>query len=212
MIWYLEILSFIAKFDLKGNAINILGVFWVLALMIVAFKSFKTQLPHYLLEPKAQRKVTLTFSVLAISFVYIFLMQQCLDDLLTIPIQLLFGSWRMVETQLGSLTLFALLDYRWEIYISIITISIVFSYYGFWKLFHFTKESAFWLSATIIFQIFLASQHNFNFRELQGYDRMVAYWVSYPEFRILSGFFVASTFKKKIMEKNITPLWRLRCG
>ena len=210
---FIEILTFIANSDLSksgAGALNILGALWLLILMVLTYMRLKPQFSSSLPKPKGHKKLIWFFCLVALSYTYIFLMQQILSEVLEWNIFLAFGSWSLVESYVGPLSLLKVLNNRAEMYISIILICFVFTYYGFWRLFHFTKESAFWLLATIALLVLLGSQHNYNFRVLQGYDRMIAFWLSYPEFRILTGFFVASTLKKKVTDS--TPLWALRFG
>jgi hypothetical protein len=134
--------------------------------------------------------------VLIFAFIGVFLFQILVDDFITVPINLAFGSWSLLAPHMGTWALWKLVAFKWDNYAMVILFSLVFYVTGVWKFFHFTASSLFWLSVTLLFQLMLGSLHIWYFLGLSGYDRLTVFWVSYPWFRIFTGFLAASLIKK----------------
>jgi len=191
------IASWIANADLLHNSLNIMGLIWFVVLILLASKWFDAEIGNVWPKLIKQRKLFRYFILLLLAFGSIFFMQILIDDLITTPIDLVFGSWILMQPTIGAFTFLKLWYFKYPVYLNMALYTTFFSLFGFWRLFCFTKKSAFWLILLIAFQVFLASQHNFDFRSLTGTAKTIAFWDSYPEFRIISGFFVASVLKKR---------------
>jgi hypothetical protein len=182
--------------DFFTNSLNILGMIWLFALIGLACFRFNFGIGK--IWPKLiQRKWLRYFVVFFLAFGSIYFFQILIDDLITSPIDLAFGSWSLLQPMFGAFTLWKWFEFKVDVYLNMALYVTFFSLGNLWGLFTFTKKSAFWLILLIAFQVFLAVQHNYNFRFLTGDAKFWAYWLSYPEFRIISGLFVASILRKQ---------------
>ncbi len=177
---------------------NILGVLWLIALTAFTAKRFSTHFNNgFFPQPENRMRALLwAFAVLLFGFLATFLIQMMMDDFITDPINLSFGSWIYLAKGRGDFSVLKFINFKWDVYMLIFIFSLVSYLTGIWRFYQFTKTSLFWLSATVVFQLILGSQHIFYFLALSGYERLTTFWVSYPWFRILTGFFGASIIKK----------------
>jgi len=209
MNWFEAFLSFVANFQLLGNHANIVGFLWLLILTVFMYSRFKGLFRNcYSLRcstcnfsrlccPNSKRNMAWHFVILFLSAYIIFFFQMILDDTITTPINLLFGSWEMRAPVLGSFSLYNLLLTKWDVYAMILIYALVFYVKGLHQFFHFTKYSMFWLILVVAFSLVIASTHWWNHLRFDGWMRTQVFWLSYPEFRVLTGFFVASLIKKQ---------------
>lgn len=198
-IW--DFLRWISYFDILKNSTNILGVFWLIALTIFGYVRFKKHFEQngYFPKPIGARRKFWFIIPLLFSFLWGFLMQLLIDDGIATPISLLFGGWSLMGND--PFTLSKLWAHKSDVYIGIAVLLILFTWFGIWRFFHFTKKSFFWLSLLVILTIIAASQNIINFRVFQGDAHVWVFWLTYPEGRILSGFFSASLLKKAEPQK-----------
>lgn len=199
MIW--DFLKWISYFQLTGNNSNIIGFFWLIALTIFGYvrlqKHFEQN--NYFPKPTGFR-VKLWFLIpLLFSFLWVFLMQLLIDDGITTPVSLMFGGWSLLKND--PFTLVKLWAHKSDVYLDITVLLILFTWFGIWKFFRFTKKSFFWLILIIAFQVIVSSQHLFNYAIVTGDAHVWVFWLTYPEFRSLSGFFSASLLKKAEPQK-----------
>lgn len=194
-----QILLWFTYAECLGNKWNILGVFWLTALVFMSMKRFEHHFDKSGIYPKPSTKSKQDlwyFSLLIFGFLSTMLLQMMIDDFITTPINLVFGSWELLVPHLGEFSFLKLLAFKWDVYALILCYSLVFYLTKVWRFYQFTKASAFWLILTVSLQIFLGSQHIFYFLNLTGYNRIYTFWISYPWFRILTGFLGASIIKK----------------
>lgn len=201
MSWVEQLLLWITYVNLYPGTqkMNILGLFWFISLMFVAVKRFSWQLTNVQewKKPAGKGKRYLwIFAVLLFAFIAVFMWQIIIDDLITVPINLAFGSWTVMVPGRGAFSIEKLFIFKWDNYSYLLITGLLFYLAGIWKMYHFTKASLVWLSITILDVIMLASMHVFIFITLSGYDRLFAFWVSYPWFRIFTGFLFVSMIKK----------------
>lgn len=177
---------------------NILGVLWMLILIGFTAKRFSGHFKNgFFPKPKQNLNSYLWMMALLIfAFVSVFLLQMMVDDFITDPINLCFGSWKYLAPGRGAFSILKFINFKWDVYLLIVIYSLVFAATGIWRLYQFTKTSFFWLSITVIFQVALGYYHVFYFLDLTGYSRLMTFWVSYPWFRIFTGFLAASLIKK----------------
>ncbi len=210
MNWY-ELLHFIAYFDFKYGALNVLGAFWFLVLIIVASRRFIPQFRVYLPQPPGKKKIFWWVAILCFAYATIFLAQQIFDDFITWPLGILTGAWSLLEPSLGPMTVFKLFAIKWDVYLTIAMSLFIFTYYGLWRFFQFTKWSLFWSTLVIVFSIYLAVNGQWNYR-IQYVDHTIPFWLTYPESRIMTGFLISSVIKKPGKNFVGRPLWGLRFG
>lgn len=203
MSWLDQLLQGITYMNLGENKWNILGVFWLISLCIFYYIRFKKHftngyLPRPAGNPHHNRKriIAWHFVIILFAFGIVYLLQMMLDDFITTPINLVFGSWSLLTPHMGSFSFLKLIAFKWDVYCSIIIYSLFFTFFKIWRFFRFTKYSTLLLTITVVFQFILASNHVFYFLDLSGSERIFTYWVSYPWFRILTGLFCASIMKK----------------
>lgn len=209
-----QLLLWISYFNLGGSKWNILGILWLGALMWMSYKRFhghfqKGFFPQPGHNPRSKIWVG---CVIAFAFTSTFLLQMMVDDFITTPINLAFGSWYLIAPHLGPFTFLKLLEFKVDVYLGIMLYSVAFYMTSLWRFYHFTKWSMLWLSLTLILQVFLASQHIFYFLDLTGYDRIYAFWMSYPWFRIFTGLLGASLIKKPEMKTEIVSNTNMTSG
>lgn len=209
MNWLQEFLLFVANFQILGNHANILGFFWLISLSLFMYSQFKNLFRScYSLRcstcnfsrlccPRTNRRKAWHFIIFFLSGYIVFFFQMILDDTITTPINLLFGSWEMREPVLGSFSMFNLLATKWDVYAMILLFALVFYAKGLWRFFHFNKTSLFWLILVVVFSVAVAQTHWWSHLRFEGWMRAEVFWFSYPEFRILTGFFVASLVRKR---------------
>lgn len=191
--------------DVQAGRMNILGAFWFFALTMFTFRRFRIYYKEGKIFQNRSSKLRRFFSyviVFAISGFSIFLIQMLFDDALTTPMNLLFGSWTLVQAQAGPFTIWKLIESKWDVYIMISLIVVYFATQDFWKWFQFSKWSLLWLSIIIAYQIALSYFHIFQFRGLPEDIRIRNYWITYPEWRTLTGLFVTTIIRKP---KEIIP-------
>ena len=180
--------SWIANMDFMNNSLNILGMIWLVALIFLACQRFNIEIENLGgIWPKLQRQRKLVRAailfVLAFGTIYFF--QILIDDLITTPIDLGFGSWILLQPWLGPFTIWKLFMFKVNVYLNMLLYFFFFSVCGLWPLLKFNRKSAFWLCLLIAFQLVLSIQHNYNFRSLMGAAKTFSFWESYPEFRII---------------------------
>jgi hypothetical protein len=183
-----------------GLRMNILGVLWAAALIIVAARRFSWQFSSVQDWPRPAGRFRGYLWVVAIvlfAIIAVFLFQIIVDDFITVPIQLAFGSWSILVPGRGGFTLLKLIAFKWDNYSVVILISALFYLCGIWRFCHFTKASLFWLSVTVAFVAVQSYYHVFSFMQLSGDARITAFWIGYPWFRIITGFLFASLIKKR---------------
>lgn len=178
---------------------NVLGLLWFLVLIGIVFKGFRPQFREKF--PRKYGTFLWYFALFLISFCTVFLMQMVIDDLIQTPIDLLFGSWQLKIAQMGAFSLFKLLILKWDVYSMIFTYWLAFSVIGVWHFFHFSKKSALFLAICIAWVVLIAQTHYWSHLRFEGWMRIQVYWLTYPEFRILTGFFIASIVKKQKIEE-----------
>jgi hypothetical protein len=194
-----QFLLWITYLNFGGNKWNIFGVLWLLALMAFTYKRFYAHfnLNNFFPKPAHNpRSIYWRGALILFSFTAVFLIQMIVDDFITTPINLAFGSWNLLAPHLGGFSPFKMFMFKVDVYLLMLLYAVIFGVLRIWQFYHFTKYSAVWLSLTVLFQIFLGSQHVFYFLDLTGYERLITFWVSYPWFRILTGLFAASIIKK----------------
>jgi hypothetical protein len=177
---------------------NILGVFWLLILVAFTAKRFSGHFNNGFFPKPAHnpRSYLWMIAVFLFAFVVTFLLQMMIDDFITDPINLCFGSWKYLAPGRGEFSILKFISFKWDVYLLIGIYSIVLAITGIWRLYQFTKTSLFWLSVTVIFQVALGYYHVFYFLDLTGYARLMTFWLSYPWFRIFTGFLGISLIKK----------------
>jgi hypothetical protein len=180
----------IPSMEILGNAANILGLFWLLALMFIAYRRIRPTIR----EKDKRWKAALL--CLMLSFYIVFFFQMLLDDTITTPINLLFGAWEIRAPALGEFTIMKLLMTKFDVYGMIAGMVLVFYIGGIWKFLHITWKSAFWLTLVLLFSLAVAQTHWWLHLRFEGWMRVQVFWLSYPEFRILTGFLVESLIKK----------------
>lgn len=201
MNWLEQFLLWITYLNVYPGSqkMNILGVFWLISLMFIAVKRFSwqfTNIQDWKKPEEKSRGYLWTFAILLFTFIAVFMWQIIIDDLITVPINLAFGSWPVMVPGRGAFSIEKLFIFKWDNYAYLAISGSLFYLAGIWKMYHFTKASLIWLSITIVDVVLLASMHVFIFITLSGYDRLFAFWVSYPWFRIFTGFLLASMIKK----------------
>ena len=202
MSWIEEFLFFISSCELLENKANILGFIWLLTLMYFAYGRFKGHFENgYLPNKKTNRKLWIIV-VFLVSFYAVFMFQLIFDDLITTPINLLFGSWELRQPVLGPLTFLSFFSTKWDVWAILIIFAFFFYIKGLWQFFRFTKYSAIWLMLIIVFSFVVANQHWWTHLRYDGWMRVQVFWLSYPEYRILTGLFFSSILKKpKLTDK-----------
>jgi len=133
--------------------------------------------------------------ILFLAAYMIFFFQMVLDDFITSPINLLFGSWELRASVFGEFSMWNWLMTKWDVYTMITLFFLVFSTKQLWQFFRFTKQSVVWLILIIGFSLVIANTHWWTHLRYDGWMRIQVFWLSYPQFRILTGFFVASLIK-----------------
>jgi len=192
-------LLYITYMNLGGNKWNIFGVLWLLALMAFYCKRFygHFNLNNFFPKPeKNPRSLYWRGALILFSFTAVFLVQMVVDDFITTPINLAFGSWDLLAPHLGEFSFYKLFMFKVDVYLLILLYATIFAVLRIWQFYHFTRYSALWLSLTILLQILLGSQHIFYFLNLEGSERLITFWISYPWFRIFTGLFAASIIKE----------------
>jgi hypothetical protein len=194
-----QFLQWVTYAQCVGDRWNILGVLWLAALVTMSMRRFAIHYDKSGIFPKPSTKSKQDlwyFSLMIFGFLSTMLLQMMVDDFITTPINLAFGSWALLAPHLGEFSFLKLLAFKWDVYALIIVYSMVFYLTKLWRFYQFTRGSAFWLILTVSFQIFLGSQHVFYFLNLSGWERIYTFWISYPWFRIFTGFLGASIIKK----------------
>jgi len=210
MNWLEGFLLWIANFQIFGNHANIIGFLWLLVLTTFIYSRFKGLFKKcYSLRcgtcnfsriccPNSNRNKVWHFTILSLSAYITFFFQMLLDDTITTPINLIFGSWELRQPVLGAFSVYNLWLTKFDVYLMIMLFALVFWVKGFHQFFHFTKYSIFWLSLVLFFSIIIAQTHWWTHLRFEGDMRILVFWLSYPEFRVLTGFFVASLIKKPL--------------
>lgn len=177
---------------------NILGVFWMLILIAFTAKRFSGHFNNGFFPKPLQnpRSHLWNLALLLFAFASTFLLQMMVDDFITDPINLCFGSWKYLAQGRGEFAILKFVNFKWDVYLVIFIYALTFSLFGIWRFYQFTKISLLCLSITVVFQILLGYYHVFYFLDLTGYARLITFWVSYPWFRIFTGFLGASIIKK----------------
>ena len=189
----------IASFEVLGNKANILGFIWLLALWFVAYKRFRGHFAKgYFPQPQQSYKRFLwVFAVLLISFGSVFLLQLLMDDAVTTPISIAFGSWDKLMRDKGDFTLLRLFNFKWDVYGLIFSYLFFFTAARLWQFFQFTKSSLLCLVGVIVFQVAVSGMQIFGSHMFyDGWQRIWIFWLTYPEYRILSGLLFSSILKK----------------
>lgn len=195
MDWLYQILLWLANAEIFNGSSNILGLIWLLLLMWIMYNRFKPQFRE--MFPKKYETKLWYFALILITFCTVFLMQMMIDDLIQTPIDLIFGSWQLKAAQMGAFSLYNLLLLKWDVYSMILIYSLGFSTIGVWHFFHFDKKSGILLAAVILWIAMVAQTHYWSHLRFDGWMRIQVYWLTYPEFRILTGFFIGTIVKKK---------------
>lgn len=200
-----------------GHSANILGVIWLISLMALCYQRFSKhfnlnnyypQPPSKLIGSRNWRSYVWILIVLIFSFLVVFLMQMMFDDFVTTPIGILSGSWSLLAPVMGPFTFWKLLAFKWDVYAMISVYVAFLTLTKIWQFFHFTKVSAFLLILIIIYHVIvMGGLHLYYFLDLSGMARVVAYSITYPPFRVISAFFVASIIKKPMpaLGVEVTP-------
>lgn len=200
MDWLYQFLLWVTYQELwNGHSANILGAFWLIALMIMAARRLSWHCSNigWAQPSHGYKRVLWLFAVLLFGFLFAFLFQIVTDEFVTVPLSLAFGGWSLMVPTLGPFTIWKLIVFKWDSYMLILVYSSVFFLSGVWKFCHFTKKSLIWLIAIIVFASFIYGMGIFYFLNLSGWARIRAFWVSYPPWRILTGFLGASIIKKR---------------
>jgi hypothetical protein len=170
-----------------------------MALIVMSMRRFEIHFQNSGIFPKPSSKSKQDlwyFSLMIFAFLSTMLLQMMVDDFITTPINVAFGSWDLLAPQFGQFSFLKLFLFKWDVYALIVCYSLIFYLTKVWRFYQFTKASAFWLICTVSLQVLLGSQHVFYFLDLTGYDRIYTFWISYPWFRIFTGFLGASIIKK----------------
>jgi hypothetical protein len=177
---------------------NILGVLWAAALIILAARRFSWHFTEagWPMPSARARKYLWILAMILFAVIAVFMFQILTDDLITVPISLAFGSWKVLVPGRGDFSLWKLILFKWDNYAVLAITGSVFFLCGVWKFYQFTKASLVWLSLTVSLVILVSSFHVFTFLQLSGEARLTAFWLTYPSFRIISGFLLASMIKK----------------
>lgn len=190
----------VASFEVLGNKANILGFFWLIALTIVAYKRFHVYFENgYYPKPKGNRwkGIMWVLVLVLISWSCAWLTQLLMDDAITTPISIVFGSWKLLSVHVGEFSFLKLFLFKWDVYALIFVHIFFFSVIRLWRFFQFTKWSALCLTSAIVFQVIVSSFGIFGSHIwYEGWDRITIFWLTYPEFRIITGFFFASIIRK----------------
>lgn len=181
-----------------GKAANLFGVLWLIALTFVASRRFSWHFSElgWGKPSKLPKRALWIFAIILFGFLSTFLLQIITDEFISVPMGLVFGSWNLLAPHLGAFSLWKLIQFKWDSYLLILVYSSVFYVSGVWKFYHFTKESLIWLIVLLGFTFFLNSQGIIYFLNLSGWARIRNFWLSYPEWRIITGFLGASIIKK----------------
>ena len=198
-----QFLSLIANAELYSNHLNIIGAIWAVTLTLFLYFRFKVNFQSYNVFPmqtKTRWHKALWFVIVFLFAIAVtLLMQYMIDDFITTPISLLFGSWS--ELNRGSFTFIKLLTFKWDVYASIIVFSLFFYMCGVWRLFKFTGISAVLLLMSICLTLTIASNHIWDYTAYSGTLRTEIFWLTYPEFRALTALFVISIVKQPRLSK-----------
>jgi hypothetical protein len=180
----------IPRLDFLGDHANFIGFLWLLSLVIVFFKRIRK--PEF---PLMSRKQMIP---LVRAFLIAWLFQIGIDEVITMPLNLLSGSWIMMQPGWGNFTLLKLIDFKADVYFQIIAVVYSLLISGaFQKHYQFTRKSLFWFSTILLMQLVLSFHlHWWNYRTFPDPKYSIVFWSSYPEFRVLSGFFAVSIIKK----------------
>jgi hypothetical protein len=198
--WIEQLLLWITYFNVYpgGLRMNILGVFWAVALIYLAARRFSWHFTDAGWERPAARarKYLWIFAMVLFGIIAVFMFQIVTDDFITVPISLAFGSWKVLVPGRGEFSLLKLIAFKWDNYAVLAVTASLFYISGVLKFYHFTKVSLFWLSLTVGSVVIVSMFHVFSFMQLSGYERLTAFWFTYPWFRIFTGFMFSSIIKK----------------
>lgn len=187
-----DLLDWFAHAELLGNRYNILAVAWALILTFTIYKRIKGMNPLFKKELTGFKRSAIAFGVAGMT---VYFLQLLIDDFITTPIDTAFGSWSLMVGY-GNFTLMKILLFKADIYLMIVLLFLGFTMLDLWQMFHWTRWSTIALVSLIGFQIVLAYAHYWNQWQYSGVEMVKEYWLSYPEFRVLSGLFVASIIRK----------------
>jgi hypothetical protein len=184
---------------LNGQSANMVGFFWMIALVIVGSRRFAWHFQNngWPQPSHGIKRILWILAVILFAFLFVFLLQVITDEFLTVPIALAFGSWVLMPPSMGAFTIWKLIAFKWYSYLLIAVYGSIFYLSGCWRFCHFTKKSLIWLISVMCYSIFIDANHIFYFLNLSGWTRFRAFYITYPPWRVLLGFFGASLIKKR---------------
>jgi len=206
-----EFLIFVINLNLIGDHAHLFGFLWLSALTFTFYLRLKHLMPAAQVDPNAGRirKLWANRKPLFTAFAIGWFIQLSIDEFVTFWINLLSGSWSMVELQLGSFTLTKLLWFKADCYFQWVFIFFVFTISNTWQYLQATKRALFWLILIILFQSTLSVLHIWNHHPYQGTELIIVFFLTYPEFRTLTGFFGSNIVRKpqKVQDTKAEQLW-----
>jgi len=116
-----------------------------------------------------------------------------MDEGVTMPLNLLSGSWQLLENLgAGPFTFTKLLIFKWPAYLELVIIIALFTAQKTWRYFRITRDALFWLFLMVLFQGSLSCLHIWNRHMYDGWQLILVFFSATVVFRILAGFFGVS--------------------
>ena len=197
-----QIAFWIINLNLIGDHGHIIGFLWLIALIITFFKRLKDLVPGKHDQPTRWKSILSYRKVAAISFSIAWFIQVMVDECITFLFNLASGAWSMIEFQKGAFTIEKLFWMKADSYFQIALFFFVFTIANVWQYFHVTKRTLFWLSLVMLYQGILAYLHIWNHHAYTGTPLILVFFLTYPEFRILTGFLGSNLVKKPEQTQN----------
>lgn len=123
--------------------------------------------------------------------------QNVVDLGIITSIAVCFGRWVEMAPVVGPLTIQNFLTFYSLCILSIIVITVYFSFQDVWKLFHFTKLSLITLVSMVIFYLIVMMTFGiWDYKQVTDPLRTQFFWLIYPELRILWALLFVTIIKK----------------
>lgn len=172
-----DVLLWISQLQLWGNRLNILAVFWIMGLTFYTYRQIKSPLNQ--LRVAAKRKAMVKLQLILAAVLPVILAHFLTDEMQTfLVIGLGYG-----PSYLGHLSgLWDLLAMKFDVYLSIIILSMLAVQLDLNTRFRFTRNWAFAFFFLVWFALHFYAAYTKvpDFALLQGVARVNIFWTYYP--------------------------------
>lgn len=207
----LEFLIWLANFNFIQDHAHLFGFLWLAALILTFYPRLKKMMPQPKLDPNASflRKLWANRKPLITAFAIAWFIQLSIDEFVTYWINLLSGSWIMIEKYYGAFSILKLAWVKSDCYFQWLFIFFIFTISNTWQYLQITKRALFWLSLVILMQSILSVLHIWNHHAYQGMELVIVFYSTYPVFRTLTGLFGSSIVRKpeQIQDTKTEQIW-----